>query len=100
MVNLSIELGELNNIMFNEGKLLIVGPDIKSGPEFKPLREFNVNCPVIVFVLDLKDDSTVIAQGEMNYADSEHRRWLGKLSFWAYSNGYSVETAAKKDIEL
>lgn len=76
-----------------------VGPDIKSGDEFKPLQQFNTYFPVHVFVLDIKDDNSVIRHGKIDYANRDHRSWLGRLSFWAMSNGYSVETVAAKDVE-
>jgi len=79
--------------------LIIIGPDIRSGDEFKPLKEFNTHFPAYVFVLDIKQDNTIIKQGEFDYANFEHRKWLGKLTFWALSNGYSIETVAKKDVE-
>lgn len=85
-------------------KLIKIGPDLKSGDEFKPLRHFNTFFPCHVFVIDNKGDDNhdgghVVRHGEFDYADRDHRLWLGKLTFWALSEGYSVETVAKKDAE-
>lgn len=76
-----------------------VGPDIRSGDEFKPLKEFNTHFPAHVFVLDIKNDNEIVRHGEFDYANFEHRKWLGKLTFWALDNGYSIETVSKDDVE-
>lgn len=88
---------QLGKVMSNE--IVKVGPDIRTGDEFKPLKEFNIHCPTHVFVIDIKNDDVVIRHGQFDYANFEHRKWLGKLTFWALSNGYSIETVAKKDVE-
>ena len=79
--------------------VLKVGPDLTNGPEFEPLKIYNTQWPSHVFVLDIKDDNTIIAHGQFDYAKSDHRKWLGKITFWAMSKGYAVETVAAKDVE-
>jgi hypothetical protein len=80
-------------------EVIKVGPNIRTGDEFKPLKEFNTHFPAHVFVLDLKDDRVVIKHGQFDYANFDDRKWLGKLTFWALSQGYSIETVAAKDVE-
>ncbi len=65
-------------------------PNEKSGPEFAPLRKYVDTFKIIV---DIKDSSGQIIRTEtMDYGKSEDRLWLGKISFWAWSNGYKVVT--------
>lgn len=71
----------------------------KKGDENKPLREINTHCPVIVFLIDLQNNDDIVAQFELDYANYADRKRLGRISFWAVSNGHSVETMAKKNAE-
>lgn len=66
----------------------------KNGPEFAPLRNYVKSFKIIVEIFD-KDDN-VIRTERMDYGEPEDRAWLGKLSFWSWSNGYSVETRQDK----
>lgn len=71
--------------------------EYRKGIESVPLFRDNHDCPIIVFVIDLKNDSNVVDQKELNLADPAHRKFLGKLTFWAVSNGHSIETMSVKD---
>ncbi len=70
----------------------------KQGIENIPLREINKECPIIVIVTDLEKDE-IVQTLEMDYAKVDDRRHLGRISFWAISNGHSVETMSRKDAE-
>lgn len=65
----------------------------KNGPEFAPIRDFVKSFLIDVVVYDANDN--VIRQETMDYGKHEDRIWLGKLSYWAWSNKHYVETAAK-----
>jgi len=62
-------------------------------PEFAPLRDFNKSFKIDVTIYDEND--TIVRYEEMDYGKPEDRQWLGKLSFWAWQNGYYVETSRK-----
>jgi hypothetical protein len=62
----------------------------RNGPEFAPLRDFIKSFKIIVTVID-KDDNE-IRREVMDYGKPDDRAWLGKISYWAWSNGHSVET--------
>ena len=61
-----------------------------SGPEFGPLRDFVKEFKILVEIFD--KSGSLIRTERMDYGKREDRLWLGKLSFWAWSNGHSVET--------
>ncbi len=63
----------------------------KNGPEFAPLREYVKDFKIIVEIWDDKGD-LLIRTERMNYGKADDRVWLGKLSFWAWTNGHTVET--------
>jgi hypothetical protein len=67
----------------------------RNGPEFAPLREFVKTFPITVTIFD-KDDNE-IRHEQMDYGKPDDRVWLGKLSYWAWSNGHVVETTACND---
>ena len=62
----------------------------RNGPEFAPLRNYVKEFKIVVEIYD--DNDNVIRSERMDYGNSEDRIWLGKLSFWAWSNGHVVET--------
>jgi hypothetical protein len=72
-------------------------PEYRKGIENVPLLSPNTDCPIMVFVIDLKNDSEVVEQKELNLANHEHRKYLGKLTFWAVNNNHSIETMSVKD---
>lgn len=63
----------------------------KTGPEWAPLREFNKSFKIRVDIYD-KDDN-IIRTEVMDYGNKDDRIWLGKLSWWAWQNGHTCETA-------
>ena len=69
------------------------------GAENVPLSSFNKSFIVVVFIYNLKNNDEVIDMRQIDYGSLEDRRWLGKVSFWAWSKGYSVETMRLSDAE-
>ena len=78
--------------------MTIPRPD-PNGPENVPLMSFNKTFKVVVLIYDLKNSDNVIDMREIDYGLLDDRRWLGKVSFWAWSKGYSVETMSLADAE-
>lgn len=66
----------------------------QSGPEFAPLKDFIKTFKIRVEVFD-KDDNIVRTE-VMDYGKYQDKVWLGRLSFWAWNNNYTVETSADK----
>jgi hypothetical protein len=62
----------------------------KTGPEFAPIRNYVKDFPITVNIYDDKDK--LVRTEKLNYGNSEDRSWLGKLSYWGWTNGHSVET--------
>lgn len=60
-----------------------------SGPEDMPLREYVKSFPMVVTIYNGDD---IVREEHIDYGNFEHRKWLGKVTFWACSNGYTVET--------
>jgi hypothetical protein len=60
------------------------------GPESVPLRDYVKSFPMTVTVYDTED--VVMREETIDYGNFEHRKWLGRITFWACSNGYLVET--------
>ena len=78
--------------------MTIPRPD-PDGPENVPLNGFNKTFKVVVLIYDLKNSDNVIDMREIDYGLLDDRRWLGRVSFWAWSRGYSVETMSLADAE-
>lgn len=68
------------------------------GPEDMPLREYVRSFPMTISVYNVKTDELIRSEN-IDYSNFDHRRWLGKITHWACTNGYSVETMATKDHE-
>ena len=77
--------------MSNEENIAKAVP--KDGPEFAPLRNFVKTFPIVLTIYN-KDD-IVVREEKLDYGNHEHRQWLGKLSFWAWQNGHTVQTEAE-----
>lgn len=73
--------------------------EYRKGAENIPLQHINKQMPILVIIYDLKNNDAVIEEKRINYGDVEDRRWLGRMSFWAYQNHCSVETIALVDAE-
>lgn len=61
-----------------------------SGPESIPLMTPVTDFPLTISVYDAND--LVVKEETIQYSNYEHRKYLGKLTYWACSNGYTVET--------
>lgn len=70
--------------------------DIPRGPEDLPLRQYVKVHPLVIVLKDVKSGRK-IREEQINYSDPEARRWLGKITHYATTNGYSVETFAEAD---
>lgn len=76
----------------SEEKSSVAAP-VRNGPEFAPLRHFNKECKILVLVKSKNGD--IIRQENMDYGKPDDRIWLGKLSYWAWTNGHVVETKSE-----
>lgn len=63
----------------------------RNGPEFAPLKEYVKSFKVKVKIFD-KDDE-LIREETLDYGKQEDKVWLGKLSYWSWTNGHYVETS-------
>lgn len=68
----------------------------KSGPWDVPLRTYVKEFKLILIVYNMSTE-TIEKEMEIDYGSAEDRRFLGKLTFWAATNGRSVETMSKDD---
>lgn len=66
----------------------------RNGPEFAPIRNYNTKLLIVVNIYDNKDK--LIRTEQMDYGNPEDRKWLGKLSYWAWTHGNTVETVAEE----
>lgn len=64
------------------------------GPENVPLKTVINDLQIVILIKDLKSNQ-IIRTEKINYGDREQRSWLGKVSYWAYNEGYSVETMSE-----
>lgn len=68
------------------------------GPWDVPLRKFNNNflakITVIKPALTDAEEDKIIDEKVIDYGEYEDRKFLGRISFWAWNNGYIVETMA------
>ena len=71
----------------------------RKGAENVPLKNINKQMPILVIIYDLRNGDRVVEEKRINYGDAEERKWLGRISFWAYENHCSVETIAIVDAE-
>lgn len=71
--------------------------EYKKGVENLPLRQVNTSMPIMVYVINLKNDDEIVQELQLDYASFEDRKHLGRITFWAVSNGHSVETMSLKD---
>ena len=65
-----------------------------AGPWDAPLREYVKKHLLKITVYDFEDN--VIKQETIDYGNYEHRKFLGRLTYWSCSHGYVVETQAAK----
>lgn len=74
-------------------------PPDPNGAENIPIRGYIKSFKVAVFIIDLKNNDDIIDMREIDYGNYEDKAWLGKVSFWAWNKGYSVETMRLSDAE-
>lgn len=70
--------------------------DIPRGPEHIPLQNRISTLPIVILIIDVKSKRK-IREERIDFSDKEARGWLGKLSAWAFTNGYKLETCAESD---
>lgn len=71
----------------------------RNGQENVPTKYIVKDLQVLVLVYDLRNDDAPLVEKRINYGDQEDRKWLGRISYWAYTNNCSVETMALSDAE-
>jgi len=71
-------------------------PDM-NGPESAPLRNYIKSYLIKINIYDGEDN--LIKSENLDYGNFEHKKFLGRLSFWAWDLGYTVETMAYKKVE-
>jgi len=72
-------------------------PEYKKGVENLPLRQINTSMPIMVYVIDLKNEDEIVQQVQLDYANFDDRKHLGRLTFWAVTHEHSIETMSLKD---
>lgn len=65
----------------------------QDGPEFAPQRDYIKAFPIVVIIYNKNDE--VIREERMDYGNHEHKKWLGRLSMWAWQQGHTVQTEAE-----
>lgn len=68
------------------------------GPENNSPSNIVRSFPIVVSVYK-SDDDKPIREEAIDYGNYHHRKWLGRITYWALSNGYLVETMARSDWE-
>lgn len=63
------------------------------GPWDVPLKEYNNHFLVRLIVYDSDDNE--LTNKVLDYGLLDDRKFIGRISFWAYTNGYVVETFAE-----
>ncbi len=71
-------------------------PNIPRGPEDLPPKNYIQDIELVILMRDIKSNR-VIREERINYSDKDARRWLGKVTYYAVSNGYAIETLNAKD---
>lgn len=73
---------------------------VKVEPWDAPLakRDYIEKFPIMVIVYYLNTD-TICLERQIDYGNAGDRKLLGKISFWAMTNGMSIETMSLKDYE-
>ena len=72
--------------------------DIPRGPWDVPLKGYIRKVQIILLIKDVISDR-YIKEEKVDYGDPEIRKWIGRVSYWAWTNGYSVETLNLDDHE-
>lgn len=69
---------------------------VPRGPEDLPLKGYVKEHHLVIILKDVKSGRR-IREERINYSDPDARRWLGKVTYYGTTNGYSIETFAEKD---
>lgn len=64
---------------------------IEVGPESVPLKNFIDSLMVTVLIYRISDNK-LIKKEEVDYGDVKSRKWLGKVSYWAWNQNCYVKT--------
>ena len=75
-----------------------ISNDVPRGAWDIPLRGYVKEFFIIVRVKDIKS-SRYIQEFKVNYSDVEVRKWIGRISYWAWTNKYLIETMSLEDYE-
>ncbi len=67
--------------------------DREAGPEFAPLKEIVREFKITVEISD--SSGKVIRTEEIDYGSRDDKQWLGKLTYWALSNGNTMNMKRK-----
>jgi hypothetical protein len=67
-----------------------------NGPENIPLKEYIKSFKLQIQIIQLSND-LIIRTEVIDYGNTEERKWLGKITYWACTNGYYVETMSLED---
>ena len=71
----------------------------RKGAENVPLKDINKHMPILVLVYNLATDE-LVEEKRIDYGKADDRRYLGRISYWAFTNHCSVETYALADVDL
>jgi hypothetical protein len=70
-----------------------------AGPENVPTGVYVKTLPIAVFIIDLKNNDTILMQYQIDFSKADDKQWLGRMSAYAWSKGWSVETMKLSDAE-
>lgn len=61
----------------------------QAGPEDVPLRKYIVSYKIIASIYD---GERLVRELELDYGNKDDKQHLGRLSIWAWDNGFTLET--------
>lgn len=76
----------------------MIESNVPTGPEDFPLKEYVKTLPIVVILYDIKSERA-IREEKIDYGNYEARKWLGKITHYAVTHGYSVETMSQDDYD-
>lgn len=76
---------------------VVISPNL-NGPENAPTKHYSA-LYIVVTVYNPNNDDEIERQETIDYGNFDHRKWLGRITFWAISNGYVVETMSKVEFD-
>lgn len=72
--------------------------DIPRGSWDVPLKSYVREFQIVLLIKDIKS-GRYISEHKVNYGELEIRKWLGRVSYWAWCHGYSIETMSLEDYD-